>query len=386
MFRFDDGNLSSENDDGDESIVLVDNEERFTVFLLKNAKPSSIVWVTDDEVIQQAAEKGNVSILSVGEFAVGKMMLKSQSCIILSPQDLVSSFSGRKSLMKVLDALSENSVIGGERLLERELGTSAEPEFNLPKFPSLQVRLLGQNGGGQSRFQLNSRKPIDVESDLFKGKLLAIIKPPNAEDDPYWNERIFSKKKRRMIIQIQGKFKYQPKGVVYAGAEVSEQMKLGLLAKGLCGVLLRLVESFNSHVHYSFGDRDGKEKPHIVVPAYTFFERVVVTQPGKEPPAIDELFEESKESIATRKKGADGSAFWNTTDTFSFSFYSMYIDLPTWQLTGLPLQGDISLKTFWKDSLLKIGMYEKLGDHSEHYQNSNNYAFAIQVSIGETCV
>jgi hypothetical protein len=36
----------------------------------------------------------------------------------------------------------------------------------------------------------------------------------------------------QLILQIQGKFKRQPRGVLYAGAEVSEPMKLGLLAKG----------------------------------------------------------------------------------------------------------------------------------------------------------
>jgi hypothetical protein len=36
----------------------------------------------------------------------------------------------------------------------------------------------------------------------------------------------------KFILQIQGKFKRQPRGILYAGAEVSEPMKLGLLTKG----------------------------------------------------------------------------------------------------------------------------------------------------------
>ena len=36
----------------------------------------------------------------------------------------------------------------------------------------------------------------------------------------------------QFILQIQGQFKIQPRGVLFAGAEVSEPMKLGLLAKG----------------------------------------------------------------------------------------------------------------------------------------------------------
>jgi hypothetical protein len=155
------------------------------------------------------------------------------------------------------------------------------------------------------------------------------------------------------VIQIQGKFKYQPVGIVFAGAEVSEQMKLGMLVRGLCGMLLKLVDSYNSNVHYSFGDSKGLEKPHIVAPAYTFFERVVATPPDETPPPMDCFFEESNESIS-RRKASESNGEWNTTDTYSLSFYSMYIDLPTWKLVSLPVSGDISLKTFWGNSLLSI--------------------------------
>jgi hypothetical protein len=58
------------------------------------------------------------------------------------------------------------------------------------------------------------------------------MRPNNPQDDPYWNDKIFSKKKRRVVMQLQGKLKYKPKGVVYAGMEVSDPMKLGLLASG----------------------------------------------------------------------------------------------------------------------------------------------------------
>ena len=43
----------------------------------------------------------------------------------------------------------------------------------------------------------------------------------------------------QFVLQIQGKFKRQPRGVLYAGSEVSEPMKLGLLAKGyVCHVVI----------------------------------------------------------------------------------------------------------------------------------------------------
>jgi len=382
LFRVDEGHE-------DDSVVLIDSDGRVTVFLLPSDVSTSAVWVTDDELFRTAAagEDRYLKLESVGEFTIGKLDLQSGASILLAPHGLLNSYIGRKYALKLLrtpacrlPAGCENASTCEEKnVAETSQMPYSEPECRLPKFPSLQVKLQRRNGVLHP-FPLNARAPVDVETELFKGKLLLLIRPPNPEDDPYWNERVFSKKKRRMIVQVQGKFNYRPKGIIYAGAEVSNQMKLGLLSKGLCGVLLRLVESFNSQLHYSYGDSKGDEKPHIAVPAYSFFERVVVTPQGEQPPPIDELFGESSASATSRKR-SNGDGIWNTSDTFSFSFYSMYIDLPTWQLVGLPLQGDLSLKTFWGDSMLKICMYEKLGNQAEHYQRSNNYAFAIQVSI-----
>ena len=155
-----------------------------------------------------------------------------------------------------------------------EIVAEAEPLVDLPDFPTLEVGVLGRNNEMQQDFPINSPTPVPIETDLFKGHMLLVMRPENPLDDPFWNEKVFSKRKRRvsveckddplyvhvhshvvntekhshmdclsfslththaslqLIIQIQGKFKRKPNGVVYAGAEVSDQMKLGLVAKG----------------------------------------------------------------------------------------------------------------------------------------------------------
>jgi hypothetical protein len=138
---------------------------------------------------------------------------------------------------------------------------------------------------------------------------------------------------------------------------------------------LGLVQSFTKDIHYSFGEDD--ELPHIVAPAHVLFDRVVVTPPDQMPPPIDEPLEESAEAIAHRKtRKVYGK--WGTTDTYSFSFYSMYIDLPSWQLVGLPASGDLSLKTFWGKSLLRLCMYEKIGETKQHYRSDKRYVFLTE--------
>lgn len=289
-----------------------------------------------------------------------------------------------------------------------------------PKFPSLSVKILEKNGKRRP-FPLNTRVPVPFETDLFRGSMFVLVRPPpphnaatkdtnnnSAADvadsvDPFWNERIFARKKRRLVINIQGQFVRQPVGVVYAGAEMTDpKMQLGLLTRGLAKVLLKLVERFNANMHYSFGhyntttnnnnniannitndddDDPDLEVPHIVAPAFTFFERLVTTPAGETPPSMYDAFEETPESIACRKKTTSFGT-WNTTDTYSFSFYSMYIDLPSWKLVGLPASGDIGLETFWGKSMLRICMYEKTGTASDkHWQKENQYAFSVQMKF-----
>jgi hypothetical protein len=261
----------------------------------------------------------------------------------------------------------------------------------LPQFPSLQLRLL-EKGSKRRKLPLNAQEPVDFETELFKGKVLVIVRPNHPEkEDPYWNERIFAQKRRRIIIQIQGKFQYLPQGVVYAGAEITELMKLGLVTKGLSKILLTLLQGFYQNLHHSFGDNE--ELAHIVAPADQFFQRIVVTKPGEIPPAMDTGEFEEKSSMQQPlnqqqpfKNATNTTATaigpWNTSDTYSFSFYSMYIDLPTWQLVGLPASGDLSLKTFWRNAALRICMYEKTSkDCKKHIQKFINYAFVVQAKF-----
>lgn len=359
-------------------------------------------WAVDDSQIQAVARHELVRSIEVSGHAMNKIELPGGSTIFMVSFATTVSFDGRKELLRLLSSsLSVDQICHEERdngssvpnpdtcessgdepcsVVHHQAGSSCsssadDQNYVLPKFPSLEFKLLDQDGK-PSNLPLNAREPVDIETDFFKGKIILLIRPPNPEtDDPYWNERLWSQKKRRIVLQIQGKFKREPEGMIYAGAEVSEQMKLGLLTRGLCKVLLGLLQSFTKDIHYSFGEDD--ELPHIVAPAHVFFDRVVVTPPDQVPPPIDEPLEESAEAIA-RRKARKVYGKWGTINTYSFSFYSMYIDLPQWQLVGLPASGDLSLKTFWGKSLLRLCMYEKIGETKQHYRNDMRYVFLAE--------
>ena len=118
-----------------------------------------------------------------------------------------------------------------------------------------------------------------------------------------------------------------------------------------------------------------------MVPAYRFFERLVATKPGDTPPTLGEPFIESAASIKARKN-SQSTGEWNTTDLYSLSFYSMYIDMPSWSVVNIPMSNDMSLRTFWGKSSLKILFYDRVAPESvkKHLPEYNNYGFVIQAT------
>ena len=244
-------------------------------------------------------------------------------------------------------------------------------------FPSLRTQVLA-NDGKYAPFKLNSQVPIPVETELFSGKFLLIMRPPKnpQDDDPYWNERIFSKKKRRVVMQLQGKLKYKPKGTLYAGMEISDPMNLGLIASGLCNIILKMTKSFNQELHYSFGDKN--ERAHICFPASTFFEDLVVTKPGDEPPVLGEEFHEP-DDVAKSRKAYKTKIDWNTDDIYSMSFHSMYIDFPSWSVVRLPIGRDVALQTFWGNSSASVVLYEVDPTAKYHATSSNRYLLGVML-------
>lgn len=398
--------FSVEQNSGSESATLFAHDGKITLILVANADAAnarnSVALVVDEFDINKIAkrneENGKPYRVKKGpkRFVMEEIRLPGGSVLFLVNPTMVSSKRGRQVLVK---ALTRSATNNGE---DEDIASSAEVEDETdtdssssngtappltespdgrPSFPSLSFQLL-QKDDQYEPLPLNSREGIPFETELFHGRILLLLRPPGdpAKEDPYWNEKIFSKKNRRVIIQVQGKFKQKPQGVVYAGGEITEPMKLGLVAKGLCKALLKLLKSFYDSIYYSFGDDE--EPAQIVFPAYMFFERFIATKPGDTPPPMGEFFEESAESIRKRKSGKSLGE-WNTEDTYSFSFYSMYLDLPTWSLCNLPFSNNISLRTFWGKSSLRICLYDRLAPKEEkkHKPEYNNYGLVVQVNF-----
>ncbi|CAJ1955741.1 unnamed protein product [Cylindrotheca closterium] len=247
--------------------------------------------------------------------------------------------------------------------------------MNAKLFPSLDIRALTP-GGEFGPFAANSQVEVPIESDLFVGSMILLIRPNDPTQDPYWNERIFSKKKRRVILFLQGKLKYTPEGPLYSGLEINQPMKLGLMASGLCNLILTFIQKFDPSLHYSFGDKE--ESAHMTSTVECFFDQIVVTHPGETPPKLGEDLNEPAESVKARKASKQ-KIQWNNQDTYSLAFHTMYVDFPSWTTSNVPLVRDMKLQTFWGNSLLNIVLYEMDHGQKRHIRKDIKYIMSIQL-------
>ena len=83
--------------------------------------------------------------------------------------------------------------------------------------------------------------------------------------------------------------------------------------------------------------------------------------------------------VVRKRKAFKTKIDWNTNDTYSMSFYSMYVDFPSWSVVNVPLLGkNINLQTFWGNSSASVVLYE-IDDSGDHRHTNNNYVLAVQV-------
>jgi len=272
---------------------------------------------------------------------------------------------------------------------------SKEP---IPSFPTLKFSSLYLNGKYRHDFMANSHAPIPIETELFVGHMVFLLRPECTSQFSDMTDNIFAQSnRRRVVIQLQGKFKYEPQGPVFAGIEASPPLHVGRLSKALCGLLFRWAQANNQRLYSSFGSINGadpslQENPKMVVPAHTFFDRIVVTPPNEIPPLLGNPLEESEVSIDYRKKQSPGNIqathqaqwTWNVKDTYSMSICTSNLDLPSWSLLNVPqLQAaTLKLSHLVGNSALRFVMYEnttpKRMETTGHLQQFLRYHFVIQ--------
>jgi len=217
------------------------------------------------------------------------------------------------------------------------LASNVDKRIPRPVIPTLEASILSNFSKNHVSMQPNSREVIPFETEFFKGHALLVLRlaPP----DPVYD--CFFKGKKMFEVQVQGKFKRQPIGELYCGAEASHKMELGLITRSFSRAVCNFATTVINNLHYSFGDATtmpNYQLPHIVAPLFPTLDKVVVTPPGGELPPMGAPYVEDLEYRARRLKFKSiADAEIDINNTYSFSVNTANMDLSTWNIVGIPI-------------------------------------------------
>ena len=328
----------TEGDDG-----VLSSEEAVLYLVPTTTSGTTVLWLAE-----RAPSSPRLASYTLDDHPIWILNLPGGSRILRITPELLLESSTRSSLARVLQ--------GDESLL---LSTVPLPTRN--PVPSLKAQLRLPDGSF-TPFPLNAQTPFPISNDLFEGHILLLIQHPT---DSYWNERLFDHKQRRLALNIQGKFKRVPQGTLLFGGHLTEPMKVGLLTRGVLGFLVQIIERIVPQLEWSFGSSN--DCPKIVAPAALVLERLVVTPPGDTPPPLNgDAFD------GGTKTPKRNTVAWNTTHTYSMSYYTKNADLANWKVVQMPT-GDIRLASFWGDAALQLVLYDE-----------RDYVFCIQLDHRES--
>lgn len=221
-------------------------------------------------------------------------------------------------------------------------------------FPTLKVEILSK--GQYISCSPNPKYPMPFETEYFRGVMMLLVRT-NPVDPLY--KKFFENPKKNFEFQVQGKFLTQPKGDIFAGAESTTKLELGIIPRSIAKAVLNFLSSFIPKLQSSFGDSQTApdfQYPHVVAPMFICLERVVVTPPDQSPPPMGVPFVEDAEYCKIRKKFRTVvDANIDLESTYSFSVSTSNLDLLKWQAVGIPMVRPVDLRPFIGDSPIRIG-------------------------------
>lgn len=189
---------------------------------------------------------------------------------------------------------------------------------------------------------------------------------------------------------MQGKFKRLPKGEIYVGADCEIGMQLGLLTKSFCHGVLRFTATMVKNLHYSFGDSSddpNRENAHVVSPLFSTMDKILITAPGETPPELGIPFTEDLEYRKTRLKSTSIKEMSVDLETiYSFSVNTSNMDLCSWEVVGIPMLKQMSLRTLYGASPIRLVAYELPQEDAaahpgKHPNKALNYVFNLMVIL-----
>ncbi|TYZ62066.1 hypothetical protein PybrP1_010066 [[Pythium] brassicae (nom. inval.)] len=337
-----------------------------------------------------------------------------------------SSLEARSAtLASPINAAAESHTVQEPTSLELVV----EPE--LPQIKLVNERQSSGISSGDQRIRVNGKEPIAFENDLFKGRLLFLVRDsaaPAASGGPSpgssrneirtnWSH-LFNGRKRTLWVQVQGSFKRSvpAASTLFLAAEVASPLALGFWARKLVEVLVAITKKIARNVHISFGDDSGSDElPHAAFPLYECVDEFVETSVGDSPSTLRQIptlgvenFGETpqqKEERRTRRQSSGSAPSRDRTSSsgstpskqfepgkvYTFQFYTMYADLAQWQIANLPGMPEIALSKFVGEQPIRFAAYVVNTSPSspasvgpiKHTSAAKDYLFCFSVCYNE---
>jgi len=214
--------------------------------------------------------------------------------------------------------------------------------------------------GPHERVYPNNDVAVNVDTELFTGKMLLMFRTPDVDDHEKQSSdnpivSFFKGKQRRFEFQWQFKLKQVPKGDVCFCAELGEPIEMGIVQRALTSTALRVVKKMNPGFSYYLSDSYDRPS-YLSFPVGTSMDRFTATKSKQvDLPELGTDILEDHESILQRKKGK--KIEWNIEDVYTMSFSSMYLDFIEWKLMNFPGLKPFSVNTVAGIQPIKLTLY-----------------------------
>jgi hypothetical protein len=180
--------------------------------------------------------------------------------------------------------------------------------------------------------------------------------------DKFFTDTPTKVNKRMFEVQVQGRFKKVPDGPIYVGADALFRLELGLLTRTFVKAVLSFLKTLVNNLHYSFGESkstEGYETAHVVAPLFSTMDKITFTPTGGVPPSMGIPFPDDLELRKIRLDPSRCDSIKISTEgTYSFSLNSNNIDLPGWEVMGIPMLKPLSINLFSGGGPFSLVAYE----------------------------
>lgn len=165
-----------------------------------------------------------------------------------------------------------------------------------------------------------------------------------------------------------------------------------MITRSICKAVLQFVATMVSNTHYSFGDYNEinnnieYEVPHIVAPLMATMDKILVSKPGETLPPLGIPFTEDLNFRKLRLKTRYlHECPIDLDNIYSLSVNTANLDLPEWNMVGVPLVGKYDLRAIFGGGSLRFVAYEVpsslIKENPDlHPQNKINYMFGIRTT------